>query len=266
MTIITLLTDFGSKDTFVGVMKGVIWRIAPQVQIADLTHAIGPQNVLEGALALGISAHFFPHGTVHLAVVDPGVGTPRRPIAARVGAHFFIGPDNGLFTAIFEKAEQENQPFEIIHLNQPKYWLSGVSHSFHGRDIFAPCAAYLANGTLLQALGTPVNDPVRLALPRPERTSDGWRCQVVRIDAFGNLGTNLPGDLLPAQREGIRVTLRDHPIQGVVQTYAERAAGDLAAMIDSSNNLSIAVVNGNAAQSLRAKVGDVVTVTIGAQE
>ncbi len=261
MTIITLLTDFGNKDPFVGIMKGVIWRIAPQVQIADLTHQITPQNVLEGALALGNSASYFPPGTVHLAVVDPGVGTLRRPIAAQIGSHFFVGPDNGLFTVVLEKAEQAGQSINIVHLNQSRYWLSHVSHTFHGRDLFSPCAAYLANGTLLNSLGTPIDHPVRLTLPRPERSDSGWRCQVISIDIFGNLGTNLTGEQLPAGSK-VTVHILDQQIQGLVQAFNERPAGDLVALVDSTGHLSISIVNGNAANNLRARVGDPVIVTI----
>lgn len=261
MTIITLLTDFGNKDPFVGIMKGVIWRIAPQVQIADLTHQISPQNILEGALALGNSASYFPPGTVHLSVVDPGVGTSRRPIAAQIGSHFFVSPDNGLLTVILEKAEEAGISVDIVHLNQSKYWLAHVSHTFHGRDVFAPCAAYLANGIVLHSLGTPIQDPVRLALPRPERDGAGWRCQVITIDIFGNIGTNLSGDQLPANGK-ILLRIHNQDISGLVQTYSECSSGDLVAMVDSTGHLSIAVVNGNATQYLQARIGDSVSVTI----
>ena len=259
MTIITLLTDFGLQDPYVGIMKGVIWRIAPQVQIADLTHQISPQNVLEGALVLGNSTDFFPHGTVHLSVVDPGVGTPRRPLAAQIGSHYYVGPDNGLLTAVLEKAEQSGQPIEIVHLDQPKYWLRHVSHTFHGRDIFAPCAAYLANGTLLQSLGSPIHDPIRLALPRPERSPAGWRCQVVHIDHFGNLGTDLSAEQVTGQ-EKVTVRILDQEISGLVHSYGERSGGELVAMIDSTGHLAIAVVNGDAAGQLDARVGEIVDV------
>ena len=153
MPVITLTTDFGEKDGFTGVLKGVIWGICPDAQIADITHSISPQNVLEGALALWRAAPFFPAGTVHIAVVDPGVGTNRRPMAARLGDYFYVGPDNGLFTPMIEDARNNNQVVEFVHLDKPKFWLKNVSHTFHGRDIFAPVGAHLANGIFNHQVG-----------------------------------------------------------------------------------------------------------------
>ena len=166
MPTLTLTTDFGLKDGFVGTLKGVIWSICPSAQIADISHAIAPQNVLEGALVLGRAYAFFPAGTVHVAVVDPGVGTARRPLAARLGVHYFVGPDNGLFTPMFEDAEKNGWPLEIVHLTNRHYFLAEVSRTFHGRDIFAPVGAHLANGVPLAELG-----------PAYDRTRCGCRCQ-----------------------------------------------------------------------------------------
>ncbi len=146
MTVITLLTDFGLRDGYSGVMKGVIWKIAPQVQIADISHTIKPQNIFQGALALARTAPFFPSGTIHVAVVDPGVGTQRRPIGLRLGEYYFVGPDNGLFTLVIEHAESLGVVIQVFHLNQTTYWLPEVSRVFHGRDIFSPVAAHLARG------------------------------------------------------------------------------------------------------------------------
>ncbi|MBU4224345.1 MAG: SAM-dependent chlorinase/fluorinase, partial [Chloroflexi bacterium] len=175
MPIISLMTDFGLKDGNVGVMKGVIWGICPQAQIADLSHTIQPQNVPEAALILFRSAPYFPKDTIHVVVVDPGVGTARRPIAAQIGSQRYVCPDNGVLTMILERAEQEGWPVEIVHLDKPQYWLKEISHVFHGRDIFAPSAAHLAGGLPLRDLGTPIHDPVKLALPKPQRTENGWR-------------------------------------------------------------------------------------------
>ncbi len=191
MSIITLLTDFGLKDGNVGVMKGVIWKIAPEAQIADLSHLIPPQDVQDGALILSRSAPYFPPGTVHVAVVDPGVGTTRRPIAARLGGQFFVLPDNGLITLLLEQAEAASEIVEFVHLDQAQYWLPAVSHVFHGRDIFAPSAAHLANGVLLTELGTPIHDPQRLKFPVPTRTDLGLLGEVIHIDHFGNLSTSI---------------------------------------------------------------------------
>jgi S-adenosylmethionine hydrolase len=196
MSIITLLTDFGLKNGFAGVLKGVIWNIAPDSHIADITHEITPQNIMEGAIALWRAAVFFPAGTIHVAVVDPGVGTARRPIAAQIGDQYFVGPDNGIFTPLMEQAESKGQAVKVFQLDNPKYWLPEVSHTFHGRDIFAPVAGHLAAGVLLDKIGTPVKDPVRLVMPQPVRIERGWRGQVVLIDVFGNIATNLSGNLI----------------------------------------------------------------------
>ena len=162
MSIITLLTDFGLKDGNVGVMKGVILGIAPQVQIVDLSHLIQAQDILEAGLILRRSAPFFPAGTIHVVVVDPGVGTQRRPIVGWIGQQFFVGPDNGTITMLVEYGRTHNFEMGFIHLDRPNLWLERVSHVFHGRDIFAPVAANLANGVSLGELGTPILDPVLL--------------------------------------------------------------------------------------------------------
>jgi S-adenosylmethionine hydrolase len=259
MRFISLLTDFGLKDGYVGVMKGVIWRIAPQAQIADITHLIGAQNVLEGALALGRAAPYFPAGTVLVAVVDPGVGTARRPIAARLGEQIFVGPDNGLCTVLVGQARRAGKPVQFFHLNQPHYWLPEVSTVFHGRDIFAPVAAHLVNGVPLEALGTPVEDPLLLHLPNPERTAQGWRGQVLWVDHFGNLSTNLTRQEL-TDMETVVVWVADQEIHGLVKTFGERQPGELVAMFDSSDALSICIVNGDASARLGVQAGQTVEI------
>ncbi|HEX2979101.1 MAG TPA: SAM-dependent chlorinase/fluorinase, partial [Anaerolineaceae bacterium] len=204
MSIITLSTDFGLKDGNVGVMRGVIWGIAPQAQLSDLSHLIEPQNILEGALILGRSAPYFPAGSIHVMVVDPGVGTARRPLAAQIDSQYFVGPDNGLITLLLDRAEQAGKPVDIVHLDRPEYWLKEVSYVFHGRDIFAPVAAHLANGVPLARLGSPIHDPLRLDIPHPTRTPTGWDAQIIYIDSFGNLVTNLRREDL-AQTADIRL-------------------------------------------------------------
>ena len=262
MTIITLTTDFGIKDGFPGVLKGVIWGICPAAAIADITHSITPQNILEGALALWRAYPYFPAGSVHVAVVDPGVGTKRRPLAARLGAHTFVGPDNGLFTPMIEDAEKNGWPVKILHLTNEHYWLPDVSHTFHGRDIFAPVAAHLANGVAFADLGRAIHDPVRLSLPKPEKTLTGWRAHVTVVDAFGNLTTDLPAAFLPEKeaKEKVLFRLGDFEVGGVVVSYGSKVPGDLIALVDSENYIEIAVVNGSAAQTTGARVGDFVEV------
>jgi S-adenosyl-L-methionine hydrolase (adenosine-forming) len=255
VSIITLMTDFGIKDGNVGVMKGVIWNIASHAQIADLSHTISPQNIAEAALILLRSAPYFPDGTIHVVVVDPGVGTERRPIAARLGGQAFVGPDNGLVTMLLERVEAQGLPVQFVHLNKPRYWLPEVSHVFHGRDIFASAAAHLANGVPLDELGTTIRDPVRLPLSRPEQTADGWQGEVIHIDHFGNISSNIRLEHLghPAQ---VQVRLCETTIDGMVQTFGERPSGTLVALYGSTGNLIVSVVNGSAAELLKAKVGD----------
>jgi len=151
-TTISLTTDFGNQDGFVGVMKGVIWGIAPDAHVADITHDIPPQNIRLGAYALWRVVPYFPPGSVHIAVIDPGVGTQRRPIGLKIGEQQFIVPDNGLITTILEEGERSGKRIEMVHLNNPKYWLENVSHTFHGRDIFAPTGAHLAAGVPIENL------------------------------------------------------------------------------------------------------------------
>jgi S-adenosylmethionine hydrolase len=263
MTVITLMTDFGIKDGNVGVMKGVIWGICPAAQISDLSHMIQAQNIREAGYILARSAPYFPKRTVHVVVVDPGVGTERRPMAARAGDWFYVGPDNGTITVWLERAQAENWQTEFVELDRLEYWLQNVSHVFHGRDIFSPVAAHLANGLPLNELGTPFNNPVRLELPKPEKTENGWRGEVIHIDHFGNVSTNIRiehlGDAMKT-KEKISVLLNGIEINGMVNTFGERAVGELVALIGSTGNLGIAVVNGNAQQKLGSKVGDPVEV------
>jgi hypothetical protein len=256
------MTDFGIKDGNVGVMKGVILGMAPNAQIVDLSHTISPQNVGEAALVLARSAPYFPAGSIHVVVVDPGVGTERRHIAARLGEQNYVCPDNGILTPLLERAETEGWHVEIVHTNKPEFWLPKVSHVFHGRDIFSPLAAHLANGVPLQVLGTPIHDPVRLSLPRPQRTASGWRGEVIHIDHFGNISTNVRIEHLGELPPGIEVHLCGVKIQGMVRTFGEKPHGELVALYGSTGNLIVSVVNGNAAQRLNAKVGDSVEVLV----
>jgi S-adenosylmethionine hydrolase len=260
MTVITLLTDFGIRDGYPGVMKGVIWKIAPEVQIADISHTIKPQNIQHGALALARTTRFFPPGTIHVGVIDPGVGTTRRPIGLHLGDHYFIGPDNGLFTLVLERAAANHEKIQIVHLDQPQYWLPEISHVFHGRDVFAPSAAYLATGIALEKLGIAIQDPLRLHLPLPERISGGGlRGQVLEIDTFGNLSTNISeADLLHMGE--ISVVAGGKQIDGLVKTFGERPPGSLIALIGTSHDLIISVVNGDAAHTLNVSLGEAVEV------
>jgi S-adenosylmethionine hydrolase len=259
MPVISLMTDFGIKDGNVGVMKGVIWNISPAAQISDLSHMVQPQNIHEAALILARSAPYFPEKSIHLVVVDPGVGTARRPMAARIGTQYYVGPDNGTVTMLLEKAEQAGWKTEFIHLNNPEYWLPEVSFVFHGRDIFSPVAAHLSIGVPLKSLGTPFDDPVRLELPKPEKIGSGWRGEVIHIDHFGNIASNILAENLgEALKDKTKITVRvaGAAIAGLVNTFGEGAAGELVALMGSTGNLIVSVVNGSALERLDVKVGD----------
>ena len=257
---LTLLTDFGPQDHFVGVMKGVIHEIAPQTDIVDISHQIQPQNVTQAARMLAEAVPYFSAGTVHLAVVDPGVGTDRRAIAARIGKHFFVAPDNGLLTLLIDRSESAGEPVRIFHLDQSRYWLPDPSHSFHGRDIFASVGAHLVNGIPVEKLGTFITNPVRLSLPQPIQTESGWEAEVVIVDVFGNLSTNLAEGLLPETRNNLQIYINGNTIQGITPAFGDAPEGTLIATVDSSGTLAISVVNGSAADFLRAKPGDKVVV------
>ncbi|PWH12728.1 MAG: hypothetical protein DDG59_15450 [Anaerolineae bacterium] len=259
MPIITLTTDFGLRDSHVGAMKGVIWSIAPQVQIADITHLVSPQNIAEGAQILRRAAPFYPPGTVHVAVVDPGVGTERRPIAGRLGEHFVVGPDNGLFTALLEYHESRGDRVEFVHLTNPRYWLPRLTSVFHGRDLFAPVAAHLANGVPLSQLGEPIADILRLAFSKPIPIPNGLRGEVTHIDHFGNIYTNLMRSDLEGKRVR-EVHLGGTVVKDFVKTFGERLPGSLICLLGSSDHFLVCEVNGNAAQRLGVKVGDSVDV------
>jgi S-adenosylmethionine hydrolase len=258
MKIITLTTDFGTRDGFVGTMKGVIWGISPDVQIADISHEITPHNILEGAYALWRAAPFFPDGTVHVAVIDPGVGTKRRPIAIKTGKQYLVGPDNGVFTPFLAESYSSQRNTVIVHLDKPQYWLPKVSRTFHGRDIFAPAAAHLLQGIPLNELGSPITDPCLLHLPQPEKTQEGWIAHITIIDVFGNLTTDLHSSQIENQPTIFR--LHGKTIDQVVTSYGHRQKGEFVALIDSEDYIEIAQVNGSAAKALGAKVGDIVEV------
>jgi S-adenosylmethionine hydrolase len=258
MTVITLLTDFGTRDGYAGVMKGVIWKIAPDVQIADLSHEITPQDVMEAALLLKRVVAYFQGGTIHVGVIDPGVGTKRRGIAAQMGSQFFVGPDNGLFSLVKAEYEKQNQNCLFVSLDQPQYWLSEISSTFHGRDLFAPVAAHLAQGIPLSKMGSPFKDPVEIQIPLPLPTSTGWIGRVIHIDHFGNLSTNLSDSHIRIQQPVIKI--KDEIIRGISVTFGDRPKGSIVALIDSTGSLAICVVNGSAAQYLQSNIGDEVEI------
>ena len=259
MTVLSITTDFGITNGFVGVMKGVIYGIAPDAKIIDISHLISAQSVLEGAYAMWRAVPFFPPGSVHVGVVDPGVGTKRRPIGARLGDQYFIVPDNGLLTPLILDAERNGDSIEFVHLDNPKYWLPKISNTFHGRDIFAPTGAHLAAGVPLSELGTPITDPIRLDMPRPEKTKNGWLAHVTIVDIFGNLTTDLPAAALEGRRD-VLIKIQGREIDGIIESYGHREVGDLVAVVDSEYYIEIAEVNGSAARTLRSQIGNIVEI------
>jgi len=261
------MTDFGLKDGNVGVMKGVIWGISPKAQISDLSHLIAPQNIREAALIFYRSAPYFPENSIHVVVVDPGVGTARRPMAAQIGSQYYVGPDNGTITLLLDHAEKVGWKTRFVQLDKPEFWLPNVSYVFHGRDIFAPIAAHLSIGVPLTTLGTPFpagergtdDSLVRLELPKPVKTETGWQGEIIHIDHFGSLASNIRvedlGEALK-NKDKINVRLADVEIHGLVNTFGERPVGELIALLGSTGNLIVSVVNGSAQARLNVKVGD----------
>jgi S-adenosylmethionine hydrolase len=283
--LITLTTDFGTADGYVGAMKGVILGIAPDARLVDISHEIAPQNVRQAAYVLYSTYPFFPPHTVHLVVVDPGVGSTRRPIALRTEAGTFVGPDNGVFSYV-GACEPDAV---IVELAEPRYRLPRASHTFHGRDVFAPAAAHLAAGVPITALGPPVCDPVTFPRPRLEVAPDSITGEVLHADRFGNVVTSVGhivwrGDELvldPAfqgagdrGREGEKgehvcfkageatVVVAGQEIAGVRRTYAEVEPGETLALVGSAGHLEIAVREGNAARMLGLCPGDAVMLRL----
>lgn len=252
--VVALLTDFGTRDHYAGTMKGVVLGLCPDVTLVDISHDIAPHDVLGGALELGSCFRDFPSGTIFLVVVDPGVGSQRRGLAADTGDYRFVAPDNGVLSAVFAAAP----PRKVIELTERKYARPTVSRTFEGRDRFAPAAGWLARGLALTALGRPVPDPVRIELPQPVASGAGVRGEIVRVDRFGNLVSNIDRrrvESLVAAHGGVRIRLADHDVPHLVQTYADARPGAVCALVGSSDHLEIAVNGGSAAEQLGAGRG-----------
>jgi S-adenosylmethionine hydrolase len=258
--VLAFLTDFGFSDGYVGVMKGVVLSITPQVSMLDITHEIAAQDVATASWILSSTYSYFPAGTIFVCVVDPGVGSTRRPLALHAGHWYFVGPDNGLFSYVLAQ-----QPLHTaVALTNPTYHLPQVSHTFHGRDIFSPAAAHIARGVALSDLG-PVIDAAslqRLPIVQPVRQNGSIDAQVVYIDHFGNIITNIPIHMVPDlfERTDIRLLFPQHGLsiarsQRFFATSSQ--APDTSPFIygDSSSHLAVAIRNGNAARTLGISVG-----------
>ena len=256
--VISITTDYGQSDGYVGAVKGVLLRICPQARLVDITHLVPPQDVFAGALILRQAAPFFPEGTIHLAVVDPGVGTSRRAVAVSCPSGVFVGPDNGLFSGVISS---DGAGVLAVELNRPQYWLPGVSATFHGRDIFAPVAAHLAAGVPLQDVGDPIaaESLVRLPWPAPARRGPRLNGEVIHVDHFGNLITNVQArDFTDAAAD--RVYLGDRDLGPLSSTFGDAEPGEPVTYVGSTALLEIAVVNGSAAAVYGADRGTPVAV------
>ncbi len=260
--IITLTTDYGTSDHLVGVLKGVILRIVPNATIVDINHHVVPFDVLDGALTIGSAYRYFPPRTVHVVVVDPSVGTERRPILVTADQQYFVAPDNGVLSLIFEREEV----VLARHVTAEHYFLNPVSNTFHGRDVFAPVAAWLAKTFQTEAFGEEITDYVRFTLPRAKPAGSALKGVVLRVDAFGNLVTNFTADDLPQamSTDGkIGLQVGGKRVEKLAQTFAQGAAGEPLAVVGSSGLLEIAVNKGNAARALGVNRGAEVLLEIG---
>lgn len=261
MTVFTLLTDFGCKDPYVGVMKGVILGICADARIVDLTHEVGAQNLREANFALHGSWPYFATGTIHVVVVDPGVGSQRRILAARSEGHVFLGPDNGVLTGIVDAPGAE-----VRVVDNPSWYRRGpISRTFHGRDIFAPVAARLGAGGSFSEIGAIVADPILLERSEPQRRADGCLIgRIAHVDAFGNLISNIKEATLRSEgREVVAIELLGHSLPAPKDSYASVGPGQPLAIVDSFDYLEIAVRGGSAARHFNAGVGDEVRVRFG---
>lgn len=256
--VVALLTDFGTRDAYVAAMKGVVLSIAADATVIDLSHEVPPHDVRAGARLLFDCAPYYPAGTVFLAVVDPGVGSSRRAIAAEGGGYRWVGPDNGLFSAVFERYPPE----QIVELTARTYQRPTVSRTFEGRDRFAPAAAWIARGTALSALGPAVGDYVRLEWPAAVVTPAGITGEVTAVDRFGNLISNLArADVERCVAEGpIDIAVAGAPVERLVATYDDASPGEPCALFGSTDHLEIALLGASAAAHFLAGAGTPVTV------
>jgi len=266
--IITLTTDFGLTDAYVAAMKGVILGINPEVTLIDISHNIEPQNIRQAALILSAAYPYFPPGTVHLVVIDPGVGSQRRAIILSTGSAYFIAPDNGVLSYVITGFMPEPHQTELnkgkvdlptglkaVTITNPQYWQTPVSPTFHGRDIFSPVAAQLSLGVPLTSFGEEVQSVNLLALSRPRLTPDSTLVgHIQHIDGFGNLITDIKGDDLPSETKPLTIEVARQHISGISKTYADNDG--LLALIGSSGYLEIALKDGSACSFLNAEVGN----------
>ena len=258
LAIITLTTDFGTSDLYVGVMKGVILNINPRAQIVDITHAIPPQDLEAAAFLIDSAYRYFPNGTIHVIVVDPGVGSTRRTIACQTKTACFVCPDNGVLTHIL----RDESHIHAVAIESPAHFLPQISNTFHGRDIFAPVAAHLSRGVSIDDLGSPITQPVQLPIPTPKLTEDRIVGHIIWIDHFGNLIANISREVLESMtvQNGFVIHVNGVEIGHLNRSYAESAIGEVLAIIGSFGRLEVSINGGNAAQTLGVQRGDPITI------
>lgn len=259
--IITLTTDFGTSDAYVGTMKGVILGINPNVRVVDLTHAVPPQDIHEAAFTIYSAYRYFPKGTIHTVVVDPGVGSDRQAIVCEIDGAFFVCPDNGVLSYLLQAIDGSvEHRMKAVAIQNPGYHLPEVSNTFHGRDIFAPVAAHLSRGVPLASIGPRVENLVQLPIPIPEVSGNTITGQIVKIDRFGNAITNISETVLAGEVSGYEINVQGVRLTHINRTYAESAVGEPLAIIGSFGVLEIAVNGGSAESRLGLKWGDVVEI------
>ena len=273
--LLVFTTDFGLADSYAGVMKGVALGINPDLCLVDLTHQIVPQNIAQGAFVLGGSYRYFPADAIHVAVVDPGVGTGRRPVLLQTPHGSFVAPDNGLLSRVLAdylpnhpgEAGMAELPLAVraFHLTNPDYWLRPVSNTFHGRDVFTPVAAHLSLGVAPESLGEPTRELAWLPSPQPRADEEAVRGEIIYCDSYGNLVSNIAASLLEGREVG-EIRIRGRVINRLSRTFMDAAPvqPELVALVGSHGYLEIAVPSGNAAATLQAGPGEPVTVTFAA--
>jgi S-adenosylmethionine hydrolase len=259
-SIVTLTTDFGTNDHLVAAMKGVILNINPAARIVDISHNVTPYDILDGALCVGNAYKYFPSRTIHVVIVDPGVGTDRRPILVSGEKQFFVAPDNGVLSMVFER-----EACTVRHITAEHYFLNPVSPTFHGRDIFAPTAGWLSKTLATEAFGEVITDHVRFAMPKAKAVGQTVKGVILRVDAFGNLMTNLTEEEIPiGVLDGgpIKMAVNGKQVLRFARTFASGNPGEPIAVVGSAGYIEIAVNRGNAARTLGANRGTEVTLDV----
>lgn len=262
--IITFTTDFGTTDHYVGTMKGVILSINPNAKVVDICNSVQSYDVLDGALTIAHAYRYFPRDTVHLVIVDPGVGSTRRPLLVRTEHSLFVAPDNGVLSFIFDREERVN----VRHITADHYFLRPVSQTFHGRDIFAAVAGHLSKGVEVSSFGNEIDDYVRFAVPRPKVVSDRAIAGIViKVDKFGNLITNITPNDLPMlfsdNPPSFRITIGNKEVGKLRAAYAQGAPGEVFAILGSMGFLEVATNRGSAAKAIAADKGSEINIQIG---